>query len=237
MTRPKTLRLVDAIPSVKWFKPTGIKMCDLEEVSLTFDEIEAVRLADLESLYQEQVAERMGVSRQTVGRILVAARHKIAEALVNGKAIRLEGGQIQYRQPEGLDAVDAAVARRLSAEQIEHPTRIAITAAGPDLDSNVSLRFGRAHYFIIIHLDSGMITALSNKGSEKTEKGVGVRNFQRVIDAGAEVIITGRIGQKVARMLSASGVRAFLVDGGTVREAFDAYKRENPVPVAIEEQV
>lgn len=226
MTRPKTLRLIDTIPTVKWFKPTGIKMCDLEEVSLTFDEIEAVRLADLESLYQEKVAERMGVSRQTVGRILVAARKKIAEALVNGKAIRLEGGQIQYTRPESLDAGDVPQKGRLSASQTEHPTRIVITSTGPDLDSDVDLRFGRAQYFIIIRLDDGTITVLSNDDRDDSDKGVGIRNFQRIVDAGAEVIITGRIGQKVLGMLSTSGIKAFLVNGGTVREAFEAFKQE-----------
>ncbi len=202
-------------------------MCDLEEVSLTFDEIEAVRLADLENLYQEKVAERMGVSRQTVGRILVAARKKIAEALVNGKAIRLEGGQIQYQQPGCLDTKNAQISNRLSNEKIEHPARIVITSRGPDLDSEVDLRFGRAQYFIVIQLDSGVITVLSNEGNEKSDRGVGVRNFQRVIDAGAEVIITGRVGQKVMGMLSTSGVKIFLVNGGTIREAFEAYKQEH----------
>ncbi len=97
MTRPKSLRSIENIPEIKWFKPAGIKMRALEEVSLTFDEIEAIRLADLEGLYQEQVAEKMNVSRQTIGRILISAHRKIAEALVEGKAIRLEGGQIQFK--------------------------------------------------------------------------------------------------------------------------------------------
>lgn len=226
MTRPKTLRLIDTIPTVKWFKPSGVKMCDLEEVSLTFDEIEAVRLADLESLYQEKVAERMGVSRQTVGRILVTARKKIAEALVNGKAIRLDGGQIQYRPPDGFDSGGKPAKGKVPAEKNGHPTRIVITSKGPDLDSEVDLRFGRAQYFIVIQLDSGMITVLSNEGSDTSDRGVGVRNFQRVVDAGAEVIITGRVGQKVMSKLSTSGIQAFLVSGGTVKEAFDAYKQE-----------
>jgi len=64
----------------------------LEEIVLAVDEFEAIRLADLEGLYQEQVAERMGVSRQTIGRILEIARKKVADALVNGKVLRIEGG-------------------------------------------------------------------------------------------------------------------------------------------------
>jgi predicted DNA-binding protein (UPF0251 family) len=67
----------------------------LEEVSLTVDEFEAIRLADLESLYQEQAAERMNVSRQTFGRIIGSGRKKVAEALVKGKALKIEGGEFE----------------------------------------------------------------------------------------------------------------------------------------------
>ncbi len=101
MPRPISPREIEEPPEATWFKPTGIPMRELEEVVLTFDEIEAVRLADAEGLYQEEVAERMKVSRPTVGRILASARRKIAEALVCGKAIRMEGGAIHIRAGKG----------------------------------------------------------------------------------------------------------------------------------------
>ncbi len=97
MPRPVSPREIEEPPESTWFKPTGIPMKDLQEVVLTFDEIEAIRLADAEGLYQEQVAELMKVSRPTIGRILASARQKIADALVHGKAIRMEGGTIQIR--------------------------------------------------------------------------------------------------------------------------------------------
>jgi len=97
MPRPVTPREIESLPPVNWFKPAGVPLRDLEEVVLTLDEIEAVRLADAEGLYQEQVAEQMKVSRPTVGRILASAHQKIAEALVQGKAIRMEGGTIHIR--------------------------------------------------------------------------------------------------------------------------------------------
>jgi rubrerythrin len=59
------------------------------------DEFEAIRLADLESMYQEQAAEKMNVSRQTFGRIIASARKKVAEALVQGKALKIEGGEFE----------------------------------------------------------------------------------------------------------------------------------------------
>ena len=226
MTRPKTLRRIDSIPDVKWFKPAGIKMCSLEEVSLTFDEIEAIRLADLENLYQEQVATRMGVSRQTVGRILVSARKKVAEALVTGKAIRLEGGQIQFCNPTCFDPKIEIPPKNLSTEQIRQPQQIAITAKGPNLDSEVDLQFGRAEYFILIRLDDELKTVLTNEEGKVSGRGVGVKNSQRLIDAGAEVVVTGRIGPKVMNVMSAQGISIFLVNGGTVRDAFEQYKQE-----------
>lgn len=67
----------------------------LKEVILTVDEFEAIRLADLENLYQEQAAEKMNVSRQTFGRIIESARKKVAEALVQGKALKIEGGEFE----------------------------------------------------------------------------------------------------------------------------------------------
>lgn len=65
-------------------------MSELEEVVLAADELEAVRLADLGGLYQEEAAARMGVSRQTFGNIINRAHRKIAEALVRSKALRIE---------------------------------------------------------------------------------------------------------------------------------------------------
>ena len=97
MPRPKCTREIENLPAVSWFKPAGVPLRDLEEVVLTLDEIEAMRLADVEGLYQEQVAEQMKVSRPTVGRILASARKKIATALVQGKAIRMEGGSVNIR--------------------------------------------------------------------------------------------------------------------------------------------
>lgn len=95
MPRPVSTRQVGNMPGVTWFKPAGVPMRHLEEVVLTVDELEAIRLADMQGKYQQAVAEAMGVSRPTVGRILSSARGKIAEALVAGKAIRVEGGNIE----------------------------------------------------------------------------------------------------------------------------------------------
>ncbi|MCY2930149.1 MAG: DUF134 domain-containing protein [Planctomycetota bacterium] len=95
MPRPICCRRVAASPPRGLFKPAGVRCADLEEVVLSVDELEALRLADLEGLYQEQAAGLMNVSRQTFGRIVESARKKVAEMLVKGKALRIEGGVIE----------------------------------------------------------------------------------------------------------------------------------------------
>ncbi len=95
MARPRNCRRVGSIPESTYFKPRGIPLTMLEEVVLTVDECEAIRLADLEGLYQEHAAERMKVSRQTFGRIIESAHKKVAEALVKGKALKIEGGEFE----------------------------------------------------------------------------------------------------------------------------------------------
>lgn len=92
MPRPRRCRCVCSQPRTSWFGPHGHPGSGGGEVVLTVDELEAVRLADLRGLYQEDAAARMGISRQTFGRIVQEARKKIAESLVEGKALRIRGG-------------------------------------------------------------------------------------------------------------------------------------------------
>ncbi len=97
MPRPVKHRFVEGPPPSDYFKPRGVPLAGLEVAVLTMDEFEALRLADHEGLYQEEAAQRMGISRQTFGKIVESGRKKIAGALVNSRAIRIEGGV--YRTP------------------------------------------------------------------------------------------------------------------------------------------
>ncbi len=94
MSRPLSCRRVTGEPPSAFFKPRGIPLAGLEVVTLTVDEYEALRLADLEGLYQEDAAQRMGISRPTFGRIVESAHKKIADVLANGKALEIKGGEI-----------------------------------------------------------------------------------------------------------------------------------------------
>jgi len=93
--RPRRCRRVGFVPQVTYFKPAGIPLRVLQEISLSIEEAEALRLKDMEKLEQEQCAAKMNVSRQTFQRVLGSAREKIADALLNGKAIRIEGGDYE----------------------------------------------------------------------------------------------------------------------------------------------
>ncbi|MFC1912013.1 DUF134 domain-containing protein [Chloroflexota bacterium] len=95
MSRPPKYRRVAFLPNVTYFKPAGIPLRALEEVQLSVEEAEAIRLKDLEGLEQEEGAERMNISRPTFQRVLASARQKMADALLNGKAIRIEGGSFE----------------------------------------------------------------------------------------------------------------------------------------------
>lgn len=88
MPRPRSPRKIASQPVVPLFKPGGVRATS--QVKLGDDEFEAIRLADLERLQQTEAAARMGISRQTFGRVLLSARRKVAEALIHGRALRID---------------------------------------------------------------------------------------------------------------------------------------------------
>ncbi|MDY0388126.1 MAG: DUF134 domain-containing protein [Methanolobus sp.] len=89
--RPKSPRRVKCSPGALYFKPRGIPLHDLETVALQIEELEALRLADLEGLQQEEAAISMGISRRAFWQDLQNARKKVASALIEGKAIEIVG--------------------------------------------------------------------------------------------------------------------------------------------------
>jgi uncharacterized protein len=106
MPRPIHCRRIASLPGSSLFKPAGIPACSLGEVVLAIDEFEALRLADYEALYQEQAAERMSVSRQTFGRIVETARKKVAQALIEGLVLRIEGGEVKIAEMRAFQCGD-----------------------------------------------------------------------------------------------------------------------------------
>jgi predicted DNA-binding protein (UPF0251 family) len=112
MVRPQKSRLVDIDPRASFFKPRGIPMVDLDQVQLTLDGLEALRLADYLGLSHETAGKEMGVSRATFGRIVEQARKVVADALIHGKAINVEGGN--------YTRIDASVHRSFVCDGCSH---------------------------------------------------------------------------------------------------------------------
>ncbi|MBN1385410.1 DUF134 domain-containing protein [Candidatus Woesearchaeota archaeon] len=97
MVRPRKTRIVNFEPNVTYFKPRAVPLNLLEEADLTIDELETLRLSDLEKLSQADAAEKMRIHQSTFQRTLARAREKVTDALVNGKAIKIHGGE--YTMP------------------------------------------------------------------------------------------------------------------------------------------
>jgi len=99
MVRPRKIKLVNFEPGVTYFKPRAVPLTELEVVEITIDELETMRLSNLEKLRQEDAADKMQIHQSTFQRTLVRAREKVTDALVNGKAIKIHGGD--YKMPGG----------------------------------------------------------------------------------------------------------------------------------------
>lgn len=89
MPRPRKQRRICCRPAYSCFKPNGVPMAQLETIALAPDEMEAIRLVDLNGLNQLAAAQELGVSRQTLGNTIARARNKVAQALVKGMALDL----------------------------------------------------------------------------------------------------------------------------------------------------
>ncbi len=101
MVRPRHLRRIFSCPDVTYFKPVGVPMVNLKEIVLSFDELEAIRMIDIEGIGQSEAGKKMKISQSTLSRLLGSARKKLASAIVNGQAIKIEGGNFKMAISRG----------------------------------------------------------------------------------------------------------------------------------------
>jgi len=101
MARPRRLRRIAFQPIVTYFKPAGVPMIHLKETMLSFDELETIRLIDSEDLDQTQAAKKMKISQSTLSRLLREGRKKLADAIIQGNAIKIQGGNFKMVMPRG----------------------------------------------------------------------------------------------------------------------------------------
>ena len=101
MVRPRRTRRIFFQPDVTYFKPAGVPMIHLKETILSFDELEAIRLMDSEGMEQNNAGKKMKISQSTLSRLLRNGRKKLADAIINGQAIKIQGGNFKMVQPTG----------------------------------------------------------------------------------------------------------------------------------------
>ena len=201
MPRPVNERYVRCGLGQRMFKPAGMLGRSLEEVVLGLDGLEAVCLADLEGLYQEAAAQRMGVSRQTFGRIVESARRTIADAIINGKCLRVEGGEVIMRDEGG---------KRM---------KVAVTERGGQVDEH----FGHCEGFAVYSLDENRAIV----GEERVDSpaGCGCRSNIAGILArmGVTHLVAGNMGEGAVRVLQANGIAVTRGATGSPREAVERF--------------
>jgi predicted DNA-binding protein (UPF0251 family)/predicted Fe-Mo cluster-binding NifX family protein len=224
--------MVDAAPGVRLFKPQGIPVLLLEEVYLSFEGYEALRLADLEGLRQDEAAERMRVSRQTFGRILTVARRSVTEAIVKGLVLRIEGGEYRVAQggapPPAPCRGPAPGPRDPGAQpqgEVMETRKIAVSSEGPGLDGPVDPRFGRAAGFVIIDPDTQASEYVENGTSQAMAQGAGIQTAELMARHGVGVVLTGYVGPKAFQALTAAGIKVGQnLENLSVRQAVERFK-------------
>ena len=242
MPRPFRCRYVASIPNVTYFKPAGIPLRDLDEVRLSVEEAEAVRLKDLEDLDQAHGAEKMNISRPTFQRVLASARKKIADALLNGKAIRIEGGNFEVislgcKCFNGCD--DIAQVNKVQKEG-EQSMKIAVVT---DDGTTICQHFGRALYYTVITVDNGKVVGKEQRnkaghhmaGAEHASQAS--HGEKHGFDANAQashtgmmanimdcqLLIAGGMGWGAQVSLKQNGIESLITDVNNIDEAIQLY--------------
>ena len=209
-------------------------MPELEEVVLRHDEIEAMRLKHLLGLSQEEAAGQMNISQPTFHRLLSSASGKITDAVVNGKALRIEGGNITV--PEGFrpscgkgqdvrTRPERRAKKSMNARQHEGgAVKIAITSMDGTLEGMIDERFGRARKIIVYDTGTGNIEVAENSKQMNLAQGAGIQAARNVVNLGVGAVISGHLGPKAFQVLQSAGIDAYSAVDMTVAEAIKQYR-------------
>ena len=220
MPRPRKCRKVCQLPLIQEFHPTGVPS-QKEWVTLTVDEYEAVRLIDKQGFSQEDCSNYMQVARTTVQAIYTSARKKLALMLVEGRPLRIDGGDYQLCDGKE-DTCGCGGCRRhrpchQPTQQEETPMKIAI--ALDDNKEDVCIVLARAPYFLI--REKGVDTIVENPGAQ-AQGGAGIQAAQFLVDQQVTDLITVRCGQNAADVFQAAGIRIYKSAGKTAAQDLTA---------------
>jgi len=237
MPRPTCPRRVGFTPSTTYFKPAGTPIDILEEVLLGHDELEAIRLKNLVGLSQEQASLQMGISQSTFHRLLVSAHQKLSDAVVNGKALRIEGGNVTT--PDVSVGVcrwknewsckiktSVSICSEDNNRQVEEKRgmKIAITSIDGTLQGKVDLRFGRAQKIILYDMETKKHTVVNNVQNLNAAQGAGIQTAQNVVSLGARAIISGHFGPKAFQAIQMAGLDVYSATNISVEEAIRQFE-------------
>jgi len=212
-------------------------MGELDEVILQHDELEAIRLKDHLGISQEEAAKQMNVSQPTFHRLILSAHEKMADAVVNGKALRIEGGNVMVDNaqipPCGWRQVCTAGWKGKSVSQKDSALpgeqggamKIAITSVDGTLEGMVDERFGRSRKLIIYDLETKEHTVTDNAINMGAAQGAGIQSAQNVVNAGAKAVVSGHLGPNAFRVLQAAGVDVYVVSNMTIAQVIQAYEQ------------
>ena len=190
--RREKLRRVGIIPEYRGFTPDGLASGDA--IDMTIDELEVLRLCDLEGLSQEAVAQQMGIARATVAAICSRTHRKVANALVNGRALIIEGGNIAYSPITTTTA--AWPAKEVGT------MRVATTYD----NGNIFMHFGRSEQFKIYDIQDGKVLNEQVVGTGGTGHGA---LAGLLANGGVDTLICGGIGGGAQQALAQAGIRLF----------------------------
>ncbi len=190
--RREKLRRVGIIPEYRGFTPDGLASGDA--IDMTVDELEVLRLCDLEGLNQEAVAQQMGIARATVAAICSRAHRKVANALVNGRALIIEGGNIAYSPITTTTA--AWPAKGVGT------MRVATTYD----NGNIFMHFGRSEQFKIYDIQDGKVLNEQVVGTGGTGHGA---LAGLLANGGVDTLICGGIGGGAINALAQAGITVY----------------------------
>jgi predicted Fe-Mo cluster-binding NifX family protein/predicted DNA-binding protein (UPF0251 family) len=217
----------------------------LEEVLLGRDELEAIRLKNLVGLSQEQAASQMGVSQPTFHRLLVSAHQKLTDAVVNGKALRIEGGNImsadvqdgpcRWRRGWGCRTKPSTNVIEGSQELQNDGSRsliVAITSVDGTLGGKVDERFGRARKIVLYDMTTKKHSVVDNANNLNAAQGAGIQAAQNVVKLGVKAIISGHFGPKAYQTVQMAGLEVYSATDMTVNEAIKRFKKGKLIKLA-----
>lgn len=207
------------MPKTTLFKPSGVPCAQLEEITLSVEGLEALRLADLEGLGMDTAACLMGVSRHTFGRVLRKARREVAQALCTGNALRVEGGV--YHVHESLSRAEHSGGSGGSMESV----LIAVPSDAPGgLEAKPSAHFGHCDAYTIALVENGSITNVEVHYNEGHDQGGCLVPVRELADKGVKVLVAGGMGMGPLNAMHQMGMEVFFSAGlGNVGEVIKAY--------------